>query len=78
MRCIFNVMASTNRHTRSVAKPTTVSVGEYVTAVRIICYKTDDISATSTIVLALADSKNRPRPIFTVFPLFMQYQLPSF
>ena len=68
MRCIFNVMASTNRHTRSVAKPTTVSVGEYITAVRIICYKTDDISATSTIVLALADSKNRPRPIFTVFP----------
>ena len=67
-RSIFNVMASTTRRTRSVATPTTVPLGDYITAVRTICYKTNDISATSAIVLALADSKNRPRPIFAVYP----------
>ena len=69
----FSMPASTNRRPQRVT-PTTVSV-ENILLPWIICYKTDDTGATSTIVLALADSKNRA---FCCLPLSSQYQLLSF
>ena len=68
IRSIFNAMANTDRRSRSVTTPGTVPLGDFVTAIRLICYKTDDISASSSIVLALAESKNRPKKLSVVYP----------
>ena len=68
IRCIFRAITNTERHSRNVTNPTTVPLGDFVTAIRLICYKTNDITASSSIVLALADSKARPKKISVVYP----------